>query len=435
MNAMWIWLAQAAHGFCGTYVGPVGEALTNKSSLVVLTQNEDKTVLTMANDVSGDVASFGLLVPVPEGFQASSIAVIDDALLDALDTYTAPRVVSYTCDQIWGTEASISATQSGGCGSAPPSPSSGSAVRADGTLVEEGVNGVVIQSHASVGEYEIDVVSADGSSSLERWLDDRGFVTEGETSNVIGDYLAEGSWFLAARVDAARTDSWLSPLQLRFDGVVSSLPLRLGATSSGGVQDLVVYVIGDDSYGQAAISNYPEVTVEDECMIDPRKPDWYGDLVDAALEPQEGSGPARWTFEYGWASGSCDPCPGSGPLDPNVLTALGWSDNVYDTYVSRLRVRYSADQVDEDLHLYFTNKLETDQQRYIEYLTELEDLYPICASGFREDPGSCGAPPEPEVATYSAPEPKRGCLCATTPAGLGIWGFAVLIASARRARR
>src|SRR5689334_4022030 len=98
--ATWLaaWVGSTpAHGFCGTYVGPAGEELTNDSSVVVLAQNSDGTVLTMANDFQGTTSDFGLLVPVPAGFSASSVSVVDGNVFDALDVLTGPRVVSYTC--------------------------------------------------------------------------------------------------------------------------------------------------------------------------------------------------------------------------------------------------------------------------------------------------------------------------------------------------
>ena len=58
--------SSSAYGFCGTYVGGAGAELTSRTSQVALVRMNNRTILTMANDVSGDTSNFALVVPVPE---------------------------------------------------------------------------------------------------------------------------------------------------------------------------------------------------------------------------------------------------------------------------------------------------------------------------------------------------------------------------------
>ena len=60
-------LAVSAHAlaFCGFYVAKADTKLFNKASQVVLVRDDDKTVLTMANDFQGDPKEFAIVVPVP----------------------------------------------------------------------------------------------------------------------------------------------------------------------------------------------------------------------------------------------------------------------------------------------------------------------------------------------------------------------------------
>src|ERR1700712_1872017 len=85
----------AAHAFCGFYVAKADTKLFNKASQVVLVRDEEKTVMTMANDFEGDPKEFAVVIPVPTFLEKSQIHVGDKALIDHLDAYSAPRLVEY----------------------------------------------------------------------------------------------------------------------------------------------------------------------------------------------------------------------------------------------------------------------------------------------------------------------------------------------------
>src|SRR5438128_11034840 len=87
--------AQTALAFCGFYVAKADTKLFNQASQVVLARQEDKTVLTMANDFRGDPKEFAIVVPVPTVLQRDQINVGDRAVLQHLDVYSAPRLVEY----------------------------------------------------------------------------------------------------------------------------------------------------------------------------------------------------------------------------------------------------------------------------------------------------------------------------------------------------
>src|SRR5918996_5821154 len=59
------WWGQAALAFCGFYVAKADTKIFNKASQVVLVRDEDRTVLTMANDFKGDPREFAVVIPVP----------------------------------------------------------------------------------------------------------------------------------------------------------------------------------------------------------------------------------------------------------------------------------------------------------------------------------------------------------------------------------
>src|SRR5438128_3633349 len=82
-------------GFCGFYVTRADAALFNRASQVVLVRDEDRTVLTMANDFEGDPKEFAVVIPVPTFIEKGQIHVGEKSLIDHLDAYSAPRLVEY----------------------------------------------------------------------------------------------------------------------------------------------------------------------------------------------------------------------------------------------------------------------------------------------------------------------------------------------------
>src|ERR1041385_3821239 len=84
-----------AKAFCGFFVAKADAKLFNKSSQVVIVRDEDKTVLTMANDYEGKVKDFAMVVPVPTAITREQIHIGDMALVDHIDAYTAPRLAEY----------------------------------------------------------------------------------------------------------------------------------------------------------------------------------------------------------------------------------------------------------------------------------------------------------------------------------------------------
>ncbi len=56
-------LPQSALSFCGFYVAKADTKLFNKASQVVMVRDEDKTVLTMANDFKGEPKEFAIVIP------------------------------------------------------------------------------------------------------------------------------------------------------------------------------------------------------------------------------------------------------------------------------------------------------------------------------------------------------------------------------------
>lgn len=433
-------LPGTGQAFCGHYVGG---ALTNTESQMIVSRQGKSTVLTMANDVEGDLADFGLIVPVPSSVTAEDVSVVDASVLEALDIYSAPRLVSYSCADIeWvpdgegGWEGG--SPGSSGCGgstsvdmSAPDTASSGGHEKGGG-LGTSSLEDVLRVDRFSAGEYELAVVSAADESGLSDWLTAEGFALSEEADVLLAEYLDAGLSFLVARValeELPEDRPWLSPLQLRYEADMVSIPIRLGTLSSSGVQDVLIYTIADS--GLMGISSYPEIEVESECLL--RETVGVGEFITDGIDAELGGDSwdtgaadgigAGYLLEYGWGQGKCDPCPPEGTLDDDTLEALGFTGGPSAAWVTRLHMRYRPEDITADLVLYESNVQATWQLRYVDHEPELEAYWPVCGEGWSEDPGSCPEPEyssdytdyEDDIEEYEYdPEETSDMLCAST---------------------
>src|SRR5207302_4077153 len=172
-----LFAASQAHAFCGFYVAKGDTRIFNRASQVVIVRDQDRTVMTMANDFQGSARDFAVVIPVPTAIERGQIHVADKALIDHLDAYSSPRLVEYfdpdPCAmsaprEMMAPPVSESITVSG---SAP-------AMRAKSL-------GVTIEAKYTVVEYDILILSAKQSSGLETWLTANGYTLPKGTPAVL----------------------------------------------------------------------------------------------------------------------------------------------------------------------------------------------------------------------------------------------------------
>jgi hypothetical protein len=141
--------------------------------------------------------------------------------------------------------------------------------------------------------------------------------------------------------------------------------------------------------------------------------DWYSGYVKRRVK-EHGAG---WMREYAWdldpivdSGGSgyhCDPClPTVTSVAPGGdFSAYGRDD--ISARLSRIRVRYTPEEANEDLILYFNNIPAEDYQlKFVNRKHDLESLFPICESGWAPNPGKCldkGAVPSCNISGVSFP--------------------------------
>lgn len=361
-----------AVAFCGFYVAKADTKLFNKASKVAIMRDGERTVITMANDFQGDLKEFAVVIPVPVVLEEGQIHVTENAILDHLDAYTAPRLVEYfdedPCRTHFREEFAMAAP---------------TAVAEDAESLNRAKSlGVTVEVEYTVGEYDIQILSADQSDGLAQWLAENGYKLPDGAEATLGSYIKQGTKFFVARVnldEQAQTGlKYLRPLQIAFESPKFVLPIRLGTLNAEGKQEL--FVFGLTRSGRIETVNYRTVKLPTDMNVPLFVKNQFGDFYKAMFETQVEKENGRAVFlEYAWDMAWCDPCAAD-PLSADQLRELGvyWlgGDNnaqfrrpapggAQDVFVTRLHVSYDAQRFPEDLVFKETGDRSNFQGRYV----------------------------------------------------------------------
>jgi len=335
----------------------------------VLVRDDDRTVITMANDFQGDVDDFAVVIPVPTFIEREQINVSDRAVIEHLDAYTAPRLVEYhDPDPCIRYELKSRMVQD----AASPMPEMSKQDR-DVSL------GVTIEASYTVGEYDILILSAEESSGLIKWLDENEYRIPKGAEAVVDSYLKQDMRFFVAKVNlkeqAKLGYSYLRPLQVAFESNKFMLPIRLGTLNAQGKQELYVYAL--TRTGRVETTNYRTLKLPSNTDVPEFVQAEFSDFYRAMFEKQTHKENERGVFlEYAWDMAWCDPCAAD-PLSSEELRKLGvfWVDSSQNTtrgksgaqnvFVTRLHVRYDKHHFPEDLMFQETGDRQNYQGRYV----------------------------------------------------------------------
>lgn len=396
--------AAPATAFCGFYVAQADGDLFNESSKVAIVRKDNKTVVTMANDYSGDLSEFAIVVPVPTVIAREQVNIATPEVLEVLDQFSAPRLAEYYDDNPCEPELEYSAFGGGG-------------VDAD-LIVVTGTRrkvayGVTVEDSYTAGEYDIVILSAERGGGLLDWLNDNGYKMPNGAERILKSYIKQDMKFFVAKVNLdrkARNDKdYLSPISIAYEDEDFMLPIRLGTLNANGSQDLIVFAISSE--GRIETKNYQTrkiPTNEDlPLFIKEESAETFSEFYKALFEQQvkRAGGSGVW-LEYFWDIGSCDPCAGEPPTMSDLLQ-LGvfwmedyglddadyasfeeaWEERDEDTdydevkedleyeledpywgddmFLTRLHVRYDGRSFPEDLSFQETGDDEFFQGRYV----------------------------------------------------------------------
>ncbi|MEH2238358.1 DUF2330 domain-containing protein [Nostoc sp.] len=372
-----LWFAPAAWAFCGFYVAKADTKLYNKASQVVIARQDDRTVMTMANDFQGEVKDFAIVIPVPTVLQKEQVHVTEPKIIQRLDAFSAPRLVEYFDSDPCAVSDSLDR----------PAPASrAGAVNEEAQKTSDRSLGVTVEARFNVGEYDILILSAKESGGLETWLRRNGYKIPRGAKQLLQPYIRSSMKFFVAKVNLDKFEKsgyqFLRPLQISYQSPKFMLPIRLGMINATTEQDLIVYILSPQ--GQAEITNYRTVKIPSDANIPLFVKEEFGEFYKSMFQTAYTKEDRKVGFlEYAWDMGSCDPCSAD-PLTPEELKQAGvfWLDDNSESnmpaspgfrrsspsssvFISRLHVRYTRDKFPEDLIFQQTANSESFQGRYV----------------------------------------------------------------------
>ena len=373
-----------ASAFCGFYVAKADTKIFNQASKVVLVRHDDKTVLTMVNDFQGDAKDFAVVIPVPTVLEKGQIHVGNQATVDHLDAYSAPRLVEY-----WDPDPCQAYAFAARAKALPMA-----SMDAAGSMEHDKALGVKVEAQYTVGEYDIVILSAEQSDGLETWLTENGYKIPAGASDVLGGYIKQKMHFFVAKVnleEKARAGfNFLRPIQVAYESPKFMLPIRLGMVNANGPQELFVFALSER--GRVETTNYRTVKLPSGMDVPLYVKDTFADFYRAMFAEQVKQQEMKAVFEeYAWDMSWCDPCAAE-PLSAEELRGLGvfWQGDTDTTsgrptgrgrppmrpmppmgggaqnvFVTRLHLRYDNAHFPEDLVFQETGDRTNFQGRYV----------------------------------------------------------------------
>lgn len=372
--AMTLAVSANAQAFCGFFVAKADTSLFNRASQVVLVRDNDRTVITMANDFQGDVKDFAIVIPVPTFIERGQINVAERGLIDHLDAYSSPRLVEYHDPDPCYVARGIFDMASNK--SALPM------ATFEGRAEAEAL-GVTIEAKYTVGEYDILILSAKESDGLIEWLTNNGYRIPQGAGPVVRGYLKQDMRFFVAKVNLEEQAKLgyanLRPIQVAYESNKFMLPIRLGTLNAREKQELFIYAL--TRTGRVETTNYRTVKLPSDAEVPEYVQEEFADFYRAMFVNQTQKENGRAVFlEYAWDMAWCDPCAAD-PLNPEQLRKLGvfWiqgngrfppaatnvAPQAQNVFVTRLHVSYDRDHFPEDLVFQETGERQNFQGRYV----------------------------------------------------------------------
>jgi hypothetical protein len=353
----------SAQAFCGFFVGKADATLFNQASQVILARQNNRTVISMANDYRGELTEFALVVPVPQVLESGQIHIGERKLFERIDAFSAPRLAEYFDPNPCAAKIARSA---GAMDAAAPMPMAKQESRRDKAL------GVAVEASYTVGEYDIVILSAKQSDGLETWLRENGYRIPKGASAALQPYIRQNMKFFVAKVNLAEQAktgvAYLRPLQFAFESEKFMLPVRLGMLNAKGPQDLVLYVLTPK--GRVETTNYRTIKLPANLDVPTFVRGEFARTYKAIFDTQAAREDYRAIFtEYFWDMSWCDPCAAD-PLTPDELRQAGafWANaggSAQPVMLTRLHLRYTRDTLPEDLMFQETADRQNFQVRYV----------------------------------------------------------------------
>lgn len=123
-----------------------------------------------------------------------------------------------------------------------------------GASLDNAQSTVTVVAEQSVDYYDAAVLTATNATDLVQWFNDHGYAFQDKYKYILEDYLSNGWYFTALRIDQSALDTLktgkkaqsLTPIQLTFSASHLVYPLRISSISATtSSQSVTLYVIDD----------------------------------------------------------------------------------------------------------------------------------------------------------------------------------------------
>ncbi len=303
--------AEACGGlFCDG--GPTPMPVDQSGENILFVRDGTTTEAHIQIQYEGEAAQFGWVIPmlsVPE-FSVGSELLMQNLLQGTVPTYFAQTVRDECSDPNPPPNAGGDAD-----GEAGTTGASG-----DGGGSEGDPGGPEILLEATVGAYDITVLTGGSASEVIEWLDANGYQQDPEAEPILQAYLDEGHVFGAVKLTGGADVDEIHPIVLTFQGSEACIPLRL--TRIAAVEDMNVrsFFLGQS---RTVPQNYRHV------LVNQVKIDWspgnlgsnYKDVITQAVDAPTADGRAFVT-EY---AGGSEVVPRGGLFDAQ------WDSSRFET--------------------------------------------------------------------------------------------------------
>ncbi|NEO54575.1 MAG: DUF2330 domain-containing protein [Okeania sp. SIO3B5] len=330
--------------FCGFFVAKVDAEMFNNRSQVAIAHQDNQTTYSLAFDYKGEPEEFALILPVPVVLKKQDVRVISPKLFQRLDDFTAPRLVEYDF---------FNHDRGGG-------------PRGGGSRARLPRQNVRVIESFTVGEYDIVILSATESNSLESWLRKNQYKIPRGAAKYLQPYINKKLFFFVVMVNLEAQEKLgfqnLRPLQFTVKNYPQiMLPFQLGKINSEDTQNIIVYFLSKT--GRAEVSNYENVVIPSNfdvpLNIESKFGEFYRELLTSTIQA---TNKEIVVIEYAWDTGFCDPC-NTMPLNSQELNDLGM--NHRQAFITRLHLQYTKNTYNQDLEFTITPDKTLSQGRYI----------------------------------------------------------------------
>lgn len=251
-------IVYADGGFFPVEVEQMGNSAESPNQRAIIIHNGTMETMILQVKFSGNASDFAWVVPVASLPKENSIQLESDSIFTELHDMTQPKVYRYNSAKLGG----------------------GGGRLWDNSEPIEDVNSARVQvwQNASVGPYEVNIISGNSSQALKEWLNVHGYNYAHASDDILDFYIQKQWYFMATKVivedqpadENSTYQAGLPALKVSFSAEKPVFPLRISEISSARNNEIEIYVASkhrmiSDSYNTYVMDrNEVEQQIKDQ---------------------------------------------------------------------------------------------------------------------------------------------------------------------------